>query len=266
MTEYIWGRRAVVEALRSAREVRRVLLAEGQRGPAFAEVQRLAAARGVPVATLPAARLQAISPHTQGIAAEVAAFAYTPFPTLVAAVAADPAALVLALDSVQDPQNLGALLRTAEAAGVTGVVLPERRAAGVTPAVVRASAGAVAHLQIARVVNLSRALVELKAVGAWVYGLAGDGPQLYTAADLRGRTVIVVGSEGTGLGRLVRAHCDAVLRLPMVGRTASLNAAIAGSIVLYEALRQRAGSTPLTGSGQGWPPNRDTAASGPPPA
>jgi len=241
MPEYVWGPRAVLEALRGGRDVKRLLVVPGDRhAPPIAEALALAADQGVPIGRLTADRLAAISPHHQGIAAEVATFAYAVLDDILAAVAgAERPALVLALDSLQDPQNLGALLRTAEAAGVDGVLLPEHRAAGVTATVARASAGAVEHLRIARVVNLPRALDRLKEAGLWVYGLAADGETPYFAADLAGPVAIVVGSEGEGLGRLVRTRCDIVLRLPLQGRVAALNAAVAGSIVLYEALRQR---------------------------
>jgi 23S rRNA (guanosine2251-2'-O)-methyltransferase len=176
------------------------------------------------------------------VVAQTAPYRYTDWGDLLDQVrAAGPAALVLLLDSLQDPQNFGTLLRTAEAAGVTGIVLPEHRAVGVTPAVVNASAGAVEHLRVAQVTNLPRAIEELQAAGLWVWALDTDPPTtLYTAADLTGPLGLVVGAEGAGVGRLVRARCDGALRLPMHGQVASLNAATAGSIVLYEALRQRA--------------------------
>jgi 23S rRNA (guanosine2251-2'-O)-methyltransferase len=153
---------------------------------------------------------------------------------------AGPAALVLLLDRLQDPQNVGTLLRTAEAAGVQGVVLPEREAVAITPAVVRASAGACEHLRIARVGNLVPAMATLGEAGLWVLGLEDD-PQasLYSQIDWRGPLAVVVGSEGFGLRRLVRERCDGLVRLPMHGQIGSLNAAVAGSIVLYEILRFR---------------------------
>jgi len=153
----------------------------------------------------------------------------------------NPNALLLVLDSLQDPQNLGTLLRTAEAAGVTGVILPEHRAVGVTPAVVNASAGAVEHLQIAVVPNLVRAVEAAKAAGAWVIAAEAEMDATPLArADLTGPLVLVVGSEGQGVGRLLKESCDLVVRIPLIGRVGSLNAATAGSILLYEIVRQRA--------------------------
>jgi 23S rRNA (guanosine2251-2'-O)-methyltransferase len=149
-------------------------------------------------------------------------------------------ALVLALDHISDPQNVGSLLRSADAAGATAVILPEDRAAGVTPAATRASAGASEHMRVAKVVNLARALRDLKDAGAWVNGLdVGEDATTYTKADLKGRCVLVVGSEGDGLGRLVRETCDRIISIPMGGKVSSLNAAVAGALVLYEAVRQR---------------------------
>jgi 23S rRNA (guanosine2251-2'-O)-methyltransferase len=149
-------------------------------------------------------------------------------------------ALFLLLDLLQDPQNVGSLLRTAEAVGVHGVVIPRRRAVGVTPAVVSASAGAVEHLRVAQVTNLARTIDELKRRDIWVAGLdTGADAGLLDQADLRGPLALVVGSEGYGLRRLVREKCDFSVRLPMRGRVASLNAAVAGSVALYEVDRQR---------------------------
>ena len=148
--------------------------------------------------------------------------------------------LLLLLDHLEDPQNLGTLIRTAEAMGVHGLIIPDRRAARVTPAVSNASSGAVEHLRVAQVTNLNRTIDELKARNVWVAGLAGEAevPPL-AAADLRGALAVVVGSEGKGLSRLTREKCDFLVRLPMVGTVESLNAAVAGSIVLYAARQAR---------------------------
>jgi 23S rRNA (guanosine2251-2'-O)-methyltransferase len=153
---------------------------------------------------------------------------------------AGPQALVLVLDSLQDPQNFGTLLRTAEAVGVTGVIMPEHHAVGVTPAVCNASSGAVEYLHITQVVNLARTIEELKAANVWCYALAGDAAATpYGSADLQRPLALVVGSEGSGVSALVRKRCDGALAVPMHGRIESLNAAVAGSVVLYEVLRQR---------------------------
>jgi 23S rRNA (guanosine2251-2'-O)-methyltransferase len=143
------------------------------------------------------------------------------------------------LDSVQDPQNFGALVRSAECFGATGVVVPQDRAAAVTPAAGKASAGAVERIAIAQVVNLARALETLKESGTWITGLAGDGDDVIDAVDLTGPTVIVVGAEGSGLRPVIRKACDRIARIPISGKTESLNASVAGGVALYEAARQR---------------------------
>jgi 23S rRNA (guanosine2251-2'-O)-methyltransferase len=176
----------------------------------------------------------------QGIVAVVTPWRYNDVDELLAlAIQRAEPPLLLALDSVQDVQNLGSLIRTAEAVGAHGVILPEHRAAGITSAVVKSSAGAVAHLLVAQVTNLARALDDLKAHNIWVIGLDGDAPVELGKVDLDRPLVLVVGSEGRGLSRLVRDRCDLLLRLPMRGHVNSLNAAIAGSIALYAAWQAR---------------------------
>jgi 23S rRNA (guanosine2251-2'-O)-methyltransferase len=148
--------------------------------------------------------------------------------------------MVLLLDHIEDPQNIGSLLRSANAAGVTGVVIPEDRAAGVTPSAVRASAGASEYMRVAKVVNLVRAIKSLQAEGVWVSALdIGDDSRDYTGVDFKGRVGLVVGSEGKGVSRLVRETSDFVASLPMLGKVASLNAGVAGAVAMYEILRQR---------------------------
>jgi 23S rRNA (guanosine2251-2'-O)-methyltransferase len=177
----------------------------------------------------------------QGLAAEVSGYAYVDLATpLDIARQAGELPFLLLLDHVRDPQNLGSLLRTAEAIGVHGVVIPRRRAVGVTPATVRASAGAAEHILVSQVTNLVQAMEQLKAAGMWFAGLeALPDAQLYTQANLSGPLGLVVGSEDQGLARLVRETCDFLIRLPMCGRVESLNAATAGAIALYEIHRQR---------------------------
>ena len=185
----------------------------------------------------------------QGVAAESEPFAYTSFAHLLELAqqdvvgdtpGRDPSPFFLVLDYLQDPQNLGTLIRTAEAVGATGVILPERRAAGVTPAVRNASSGAVEWMRVCQVTNLAQTLEALKGAGVWVGGLdRGNDAVGYDKANYTGKLALVVGSEGSGIGRLVRQKCDFIIQLPMLGHIESLNAATAGSITMYEALRQR---------------------------
>ncbi len=242
MDNIIYGRNAVLESLR-ARRVQKVLLALGSKGAAD-QVERLAREQGVPVAMMERRELDRLAAggNHQGAAAQVTPFRYADLDELLAAAKqrGEPPFLLL-LDCLQDPQNLGTLLRTAEAVGVHGVVIPKHRAAEVTPAVEKASAGAVEHLQIAQETNLTQTIIRLKEAGVWVAGLEdAPGATDYHKANLTGPLALVVGSEGKGISRLVRENCDFLVRLPMRGKVTSLNAAVAGSIVLYEALKQRA--------------------------
>jgi len=239
--DLLYGRNSVTEALRSQRIVRRVLVARGTHGLDLlvAEARKF----GVRVETVDRDRLDngLRGAHHQGVAAEAEAFPYAHLAdALAAAETRGEPALLLVLDSLQDPQNFGTLLRTAQACGVHGVVIPAHRAVGVTPAVSNASAGAVEHLRVCQVTNLSRTLAELKSRGVWVYGLTTDAEQPYYDQDLGGSVALVVGSEGGGIGRLVREACDVLVTIPMAeGAIQSLNASVAGSVVLYEAFRQR---------------------------
>ena len=239
----VYGAHAVFEALRAGRATRVSLVARGGGAPAAnkrtADLVAEARRAGVPIDTISedqASKLSSGRPH-QGVVAEVGMPQEWSPADLVGA-ARSPALLVV-LDGIEDPHNLGAILRTADAAGVDGVVRQARRAAPLEGAVAKTSAGAVAHLRIATVVNVTRALEELKEAGIWTVGLAADGEAAYDALDLTVPTAIVVGAEGTGLRRLVRESCDHVAAIPMAGHVGSLNVSVATAIVLFEALRQR---------------------------
>jgi 23S rRNA (guanosine2251-2'-O)-methyltransferase len=213
--ERIYGRRPVAEAERGRRRVHRVWRAPET--PAE-ELERLCG-----------------SPDHQGVVAEV-----DPYPYAVpASLLRSDDALVVALDQVQDPHNLGAVCRAAEVAGAAGVVIPERRAASVTAAACKASAGAVEHLPVARVRNLADWLAEAKRAGAWIYGAAAEAERDYTEVDWSGRAVLVLGSEGSGLRPRVAATCDELISIPVAGRVGSLNASVAAAVILFEARRQR---------------------------
>lgn len=236
--ELLYGRHAVLEALRAGRRrLQRIFLGQGvQQSGIINDIVVAAQQRGCPV--IPAARPvldRAGTVNHQGVVAEAAPYPYVDLDELLAS-SGQRDALYLVLDHLQDVQNLGTLLRTAEAMAVTGVILPDRRSAGITPAVVNASAGAVEHLRVAQVVNLAQALDQLKANGVWVAGLDATTEAIpLPRADLSGPLAVVVGAEGAGLARLVREHCDWLLAIPMFGQVTSLNAAVAGSIVLVAA-------------------------------
>jgi len=195
---------------------------------------------GVAVRVLPRVELDrmAVPGAHQGVVAVTSAKQYTDLDDLVAARRGEHS-LVVVLDGVEDPHNLGAILRTADAAGVDGVVIPERRAVGVTGTVAKSSAGASEHLPIAKVTNISRALEELKSKELWVVGLDERGHQTYDAVDYKMHCAVVLGAEGKGLHDLVRKHCDFLVSIPMLGRVPSLNVSVAAGVVLYEVVRQR---------------------------
>jgi len=225
----LYGRNAVHEALRGPRTVTQVWATE--------RAVREPWLRGARVTTASVDQIEqrAGSPDHQGICAEVSAYRYADAAELLAC----EDALIVALDEIQDPQNLGAICRTAECAGATGVVIPERRSADVTPAVCKASAGAVEHLAIARVRNLADFLLDAGRAGAWSYGAAGDARTAYTQPDYRGKVVLVMGSEGSGLRPRVARSCDELIALPLHGKIASLNVSAAAAALLYEITRQR---------------------------
>lgn len=221
------------------RQVFRLLIASGveERGR-ISEILRVAADSKIPVERVARERLDRLGDNPQGVAAEVSAYPYVElFDILDLSQGRNEPLFVLALDVIQNPQNLGTLLRTAEAAGAHGVIIPQHRAAEVTPAVVSASAGASEHMLITRG-NITRSLEQLKEAGAWVVGLE-EGGGSPSVIPLTGPIVVVVGNEGEGMRALVRQHCDFILSLPMRGRIESLNAAVAGSIVLYQVLLAR---------------------------
>ncbi len=241
--EWLYGRHPVAEALRAKRRrFFRLRVAEGARakGP-LGEALRLATEMGVPVERVPRRMLDAVVPSGhQGVALEASRYPYAHLSEMWAlAQARGEPPWFLLLDALQDPQNLGTLLRTAEAVGVHGVVLPLRRTATVTPAVVSASSGASEHLLVAQM-NLAQAIRALQEAGVWVVGLEG-GPEAQPLGQvpLEGPLALVVGSEGQGLRHLTRQACDVLLRLPMRGRVDSLNAAVAGSVALYLAWQAR---------------------------
>jgi 23S rRNA (guanosine2251-2'-O)-methyltransferase len=242
--EWIYGRQAVREVLRAGRRTVFLLrLAESARlQGVLEEILGLARIKKIRIEKVAASTLDALDGNHQGVAVQAGGYPLAPLEEILAgSEEAGPGALLLILDQIQDPQNLASLLRTAEAAGVQGVILPLRRAAGVTPAVVNASAGAVEHLRIAQS-NLAQTIREIKQRGIWVLGLDADPAAESTlASDFRGPIALVVGGEGEGLRPLVRKSCDRLVRLPMLGKVQSLNAAAAGSIALYLILHQRKG-------------------------
>jgi 23S rRNA (guanosine2251-2'-O)-methyltransferase len=236
---HLAGIHAVEEALVAGRPLNRIIVARGQHGGRMQKIVELARTRGVPVRFEERTQLDraAGSEHHQGIIAFAASSAAVELEDLLAE--ADASRMLVLLDGVEDPHNLGAVVRTALAAGAAGIVIPERRSAGLTDTVARVSAGALAHLPVARVKNLARAMEQLKEAGFWLVGLDERAEKNYTDVDYKGRVAIVMGSEGAGLHELVRKRCDFVVSIPTSGPVGSLNVSVAAGIVLFEAVRQR---------------------------
>lgn len=242
MADYIWGRYPVLEALRSRRRVLRVLVAQGPRDAALTQLLDQARRVGVAVESVARRRLDDLSngANHQGVLALAEPRQYAEMEDILRrAEDAGEQALIVVLDAIQDVHNLGSLIRTAEAVGAHGIIIPEHRAAGLTPAVDKTSAGAVEFLPVVRVTNITRALDDLKHRGLWCIGLDGAAKPSFDQVDLKGPIALVIGNEAKGISRLAREHCDVLVRVPMRGHVGSLNAAIAGSVVLYEIWRQR---------------------------
>ena len=238
----IEGRHAVSEALRSGRTIDKIYLLYGTTDSALTAIRRSASAQGIAVNECDRQRLDAMSTTGvhQGVIAVAAAHAYARLEDLLqAAEDAGEAPLLVVCDGINDPHNLGAIIRTAGAVGAHGVVIPKHRSVGLTAAVAKAAAGALEYVPVARVSNMTAALKELKERGVWIYGTSDRGSGGLYETDLTGPAAIVIGSEGDGMSRLVSETCDFVISIPMRGKIASLNASNAAAVVLFEAVRQR---------------------------
>jgi len=241
----LYGVNPVVEALRSARPVREIVLLQGARDHRLRELIELAQKRNVSLRRAPRVELDKVTDNAnhQGVVARISAAHYEDandlLDFLASKIGTKNEPLVAVLDGVEDPRNFGAILRTAESAGVQAVFIAERRAVGLTETVAKASAGAVEHVPVARVTNHTRLIEQLKERNVWVVGTAGDAAMLYTEWDWTRPSAIVLGGEGSGLHRLVREHCDTLVRIPALGKIESLNVSVAAGVIFYEAVRQR---------------------------
>ena len=240
----IEGRNAVIEALRAGTAIDKIYLQKGETDKALGHIAAKARSAGAVVVEADRRKLDAMSrTHAhQGVIALTSVREYANVEDLFQAAAekGEPPLLVIC-DEISDPHNLGAVIRTAECAGAHGVIIPKRRSAGLTAVVAKTSAGAVSHVPVARVPNLPSLLEELKKRGVWIFGTAADAATSLYEADLKGPAAIVIGSEGSGMGRLVSERCDVLVSIPMRGKLNSLNASAAAAILLYEAVRQRLG-------------------------
>ena len=238
----IEGRNAVIEALRAGTPIDKIYLARGETDKTLGHIASTAREKGVVVVEADRRKLDFMSATKahQGVIALAAVREYATVEDILrGAREKGEAPLLVVCDEISDPRNLGAIIRTAECAGAHGVIIPKRRSAGLTSIVGKTSAGAVSYLSVARVANLSAALRELQKEGVWIFGAAADGTTPLYEADLRGPAAIVIGSEGDGMGRLVRESCDFLVSIPLKGRIQSLNASNAAAVLLYEAVRQR---------------------------
>lgn len=238
----IEGRNAVNEALKAGRPIDKIYIASGETDKALSRLAAIARQAGAAVVECDRRKLDQMSQtgSHQGVIAQAAVHAYSTIDDMLRlARERGEQPLLILCDELTDPHNLGAIIRTAECAGAHGVIIPKRRNVGLTAVVGKASAGAVEYMPVARVSNLAQTIQNLKKQGIWVFGTAADGSATLYQADLKGPTAIVIGSEGTGMSRLVSENCDVLVRIPMKGNITSLNASNAASILLYEAVRQR---------------------------
>ncbi|PID16037.1 23S rRNA (guanosine(2251)-2'-O)-methyltransferase RlmB [Sporosarcina sp. P34] len=239
--ELIGGRNPVVEALRSGRQLNKIWVAEGVNKKSIGEIIKLAKEAGVVVQTTPKQKLDGMTDLShQGILASVAAYDYAELEDLFAIAKErqeDPFFIIL--DELEDPHNLGSILRTADASGVHGIIIPKRRAVGLTGVVAKASTGAIEHIPVVRVNNLSQTVDELKKRGVWIAGTDASNSTDYRNMDATLPLAVIIGSEGKGMSRILRERCDFLYRLPMVGEVTSLNASVAAALLMYEVLRKR---------------------------
>ncbi|MBO4501943.1 MAG: 23S rRNA (guanosine(2251)-2'-O)-methyltransferase RlmB [Clostridia bacterium] len=238
-TNAVCGRNAVSELLASGRPVDKLLVKKGEKDGALAVIVAKAVAAGIPVVEAPKQRLDSYSPHNQGVAALTPEREYATIDDILALAASknEPPFIVI-LDHVNDPHNLGAVIRSAECAGAHGVIIPKRNAAAMGSIASKAAAGADAHVPVCRVPNVASAIDELKARGVWIYAAEADGSSIYDA-DISGSAAFVLGSEGGGVSRLAREKSDFVISIPMYGKINSLNVSAAAAVVLFEAARRR---------------------------
>ena len=236
------GRNPIIEALRAERPINKIFMAEGERKGSIKEVFALAKEKRIIIQEVSGSFLNQISDqgNHQGIIALVSPFSYVELEDIITkANEKNEKAFIVIADGITDPHNLGALIRTAEAAGAHGLVIPKHHSVQITSTVAKSSAGAIEYLPVARETNIVRCIEKLKEVGLWVIGADMDGQGLVYEADMKGPSALVIGGEDKGIGRLVKENCDIIVRIPMKGNMSSLNASVAGAIMMYEVCRQR---------------------------
>ncbi|KRM60427.1 tRNA rRNA methyltransferase [Paucilactobacillus vaccinostercus DSM 20634] len=240
-TDFIMGRHPVVAALKSDQEINKAFIQEGLKSDTIGDIIKLAKQRGLVVSSVPKSKLDLMTNHQnhQGVVLAVAAFEYATIDDLFdRAAAKDEAPFFLILDELEDPHNLGSILRTADAAGVHGVIIPKRRAVGLTSVVAKTSTGAIEHVPVARVTNLVQTAKELQKRGVWLFGTDMNGTD-YRHWDATGAVALVIGNEGKGISTLMKKTVDEMLTIPMVGHVQSLNASVAASLLIYQGFNSR---------------------------
>ncbi|MBV7508790.1 23S rRNA (guanosine(2251)-2'-O)-methyltransferase RlmB [Bacillus sp. sid0103] len=239
--EYIVGKNPVIEALKSERDINKILIAEGSQRGQMQQITQLAKEANVIVQFVPKKKIDQISGENhQGVLAYVAAYQYAEIDDLFAAAEKkNEPPFFLLLDEIEDPHNLGSIMRTADSVGAHGIIIPKRRAVGLTATVAKASTGAIEYIPVVRVTNMARTIDELKERGMWIAGTDAKGKDDYRRLDGTLPLGLVIGSEGKGMGRLIRDKCDFLIHLPMIGKVTSLNASVAASLLMYEVYRKR---------------------------
>jgi 23S rRNA (guanosine2251-2'-O)-methyltransferase len=239
--DYIIGKNPVIEALKSNRDINKILIAEGSQRGQMQQITQLAKEAHVIVQFVPKKKIDQVTDgNHQGVLAYVAAYQYAELDDLfTAAEKKNEPPFFLLLDEIEDPHNLGSVMRTADAVGAHGIIIPKRRAVGLTATVAKASTGAIEHIPVVRVTNMARTIDELKDRGVWIAGTDATGSEDYRRMDGTIPLGLVIGSEGKGMGRLIREKCDFLIHLPMAGKVTSLNASVAAAILMYEIYRKR---------------------------
>jgi len=239
--QYIIGRNPVLEVLKTEKEIEKIYIAKGELKGSIKKIINIAKDKNIVIQYVDKKKLNQIAQgvNHQGVAALVTPYDYTSIDDILnKARETNKPPFIVILDGIEDPHNLGAIVRTAECAGVHGIIIPKRRAASVTETVYKSSAGAVEHMLIAKVSNISTTIDRLKKEGLWIYGADAAGENYYFDTDLKGPVALVIGSEGKGLSKLVKEKCDFLIKIPMFGKVSSLNASNAASILIYEVVRQ----------------------------
>ncbi len=240
----IEGRNPVLEALESGREINKILVADGNKEGSIKKIIAKAKSMGIVISYVDRNKINSLSEsdNHQGVIAYVAAHDYADLDTLLKDIeASGEDAFLIVLDEISDPHNLGSIMRTADAVGAHGIIIPKRRAVGLTPVVAKTSAGAIEYVPVCRVTNVARTIETLKAKNIWVAGADMAGEQTHFKSNFKGNIAIVMGSEGKGITRLVKEKCDFLVNIPMQGKVSSLNASVAASVIMYEVYKQRLG-------------------------